>query len=241
VTTSGGLYRYDINDIVRVEGFHNEAPVINFQRKGRGMTSITGEKVSDNQVIEAVTTAAADVGVELAHFRALADAEAARYVFQVESKNGAISKSQGRTLLEAIERKLTSLNIEYEGKRKSQRLEAPELQVMKSGWSENGSQSQGKRLFQSKTVVLQPKEDTESSTGSEDEKMCVARIELEPSKRSKQSEPSEHSENAKQSESSKLSTPAKDAESSKHKEPSTHSASTKRSAPAKHSKSSRKE
>ena len=26
LTTTGGLYRYDINDIVRVEGFHNEAP-----------------------------------------------------------------------------------------------------------------------------------------------------------------------------------------------------------------------
>ena len=53
LTTTGGLYRYDINDIVRVEGFYNQAPIITFQRKGRGMTSITGEKVSDNQVIEA--------------------------------------------------------------------------------------------------------------------------------------------------------------------------------------------
>jgi len=178
ITTTGGLYRYDINDIVRVEGFYNEAPIITFQRKGRGMTSLTGEKVSDMQVIEAVTSAASESGVGLAHFRALADVESARYVFQVESKNGAISKSQGRGLLESIERKLTSLNIEYEGKRKSQRLAGPELQVMKPGWYERGKQDQGQRLFQSKTVVLEPKEEKEHSIRSQE--MCVSRIELEP-------------------------------------------------------------
>jgi hypothetical protein len=177
LTTTGGLYRYDINDIVRVEGFHNQAPIITFQRKGRGMTSLTGEKVSDNQVIEAITAAAADAGVGLAHFRALADVSGARYVFQVEPE-GELSEAQGRQLLEAIEGKLTGLNIEYEGKRKSQRLEAPELQVMKPGWYERGKDEKGQRLFQSKTVVLQPKEEEEFTIRSQE--MCASRIELEP-------------------------------------------------------------
>jgi hypothetical protein len=172
------------------------------------MTSLTGEKVSDNQVIEAVTKAAADVGVELAHFRALADVDAARYVFQVEARGGALSKDQGRGLLEAIERTLTGLNIEYEAKRKSQRLEAPELQVMKPGWYERGKTSQGKRLFQSKTVVLQPKDEPELSMRSEE--MCVAHIELEPSKHAKASKQTESTK-----ESSKRNGPTKHAGSSK--------------------------
>jgi hypothetical protein len=176
LTTTGGLYRYDINDIVRIEGFHHEAPVITFQRKGRGMTSLTGEKVSDTQVIEAVTAAAAEAGVALAHFRALADVEAGRYVFQVEPE-GQLSESQGRGLLEGIERKLTGMNLEYEGKRRSQRLEAPELQVMKAGWYDRGKQEQGQRVFQSKTVVLKPKEEPEYSIRSQE--MCLARIALE--------------------------------------------------------------
>ena len=46
LTTNGGLYRYDINDVVAVEGCHNGRPVIEFRRKGRGVTSLTGEKVS---------------------------------------------------------------------------------------------------------------------------------------------------------------------------------------------------
>lgn len=177
LTTTGGLYRYDVNDIVRVEGFFNEAPVIAFQRKGRGMTSMTGEKVSETQVIEAVTAAAADAGVALAHFRALADVAGARYVFQVEPKE-AMSESQGRALLDAIEHRLVGLNIEYQSKRKSERLAAPELQVMQQGWYDRAKSERGQRLFQSKTVLLEPKEDKEYSIRSTE--MCVARIELEP-------------------------------------------------------------
>ncbi len=178
VTTTGGLYRYDINDVVRVEGFHREAPVISFQRKGRGMTSLTGEKVSVNQVIEAVTSAARETGVDVSHFRALADLPSARYVFQVEA--GELSEEQGRALLQGIERKLTELNLEYQAKRQSQRLQAPELQVMRAGWYDRGKETQGQRLFQAKTVVLKPKEEDELSIRSQE--MCVSRIELEPGK-----------------------------------------------------------
>ena len=177
VTTTGGLYRYDLNDIVRVLGFHNQAPLIEFQRKGRGMTSITGEKLSDAQVLEAVQAATAKAKVTLAHFRALAEQEPAHYVFQVEAK-GKLSEGQGRELLKAIDESLSSLNIEYAGKRKSQRLEAPELEIMKPGWYEQGKQAQGGRLFQSKTVILKSAPEGEEDPLRKPE-MCVARITLD--------------------------------------------------------------
>lgn len=46
VTTSGGLYRYDMNDVVEMVDTYNATPVIVFRRKGRGMTNLTGEKLS---------------------------------------------------------------------------------------------------------------------------------------------------------------------------------------------------
>ena len=52
---------------------------------------------------------------------------------------------------------------------------------MKPGWYDRGKDAQGQRLFQSKTVVLQPKEDKEFSIRSQE--MCAARIELEPRER----------------------------------------------------------
>ena len=35
LTTAGGLYRYNISDLVRCVGYHGQAPLIEFLNKGR--------------------------------------------------------------------------------------------------------------------------------------------------------------------------------------------------------------
>jgi hypothetical protein len=157
LTTTGGLYRYHIDDVIGVEGRHNETPVIVFRRKGRDITSITGEKVSVDQVIQAVKTAADQTGVRLDNFKAIADAKSATYVFRVEAKSG-IPEGKRIPLLDGIDQALSELNLEYAGKRKSQRLNPPVLQVMRPGWSEGDKRAQfkqGKRTFQWKPNVLE--------------------------------------------------------------------------------------
>src|SRR5206468_12826971 len=51
LTTPGGLYRYDINDGVRVTGFYNQTPLIEFVRHGREGSTITGEKLHVTQIV----------------------------------------------------------------------------------------------------------------------------------------------------------------------------------------------
>ena len=139
LTTPDGLYRYDINDVVRVAGFYNRAPMLEFIRKGRDVTSITGEKVHVNQWIEAMAAAQRGAGIEVQHFRACADAEKSRYVFAVELP-GAGPGIDGLTLLlRELDGGLAKLNIEYAQKRASGRLAAPVLWMMKPGWFERGS------------------------------------------------------------------------------------------------------
>ena len=84
LTTTSGLYRYDINDVIKVAGRYRETPEIVFLRKGRGMTNITGEKLSVNQVIEAVQSAARAAGLSPSHFKAEADTDRSRYILRVE-------------------------------------------------------------------------------------------------------------------------------------------------------------
>jgi hypothetical protein len=156
ITTTGGLYRYDINDIIEVVGRYRQTPVIAFCRKGRGMTSITGEKISVDQVIEAFERGAREAAVEVSHFKAEADTEAERYVFKIEAAK-AIPEERLRSMLESLEKHLSQLNIEYAAKRKSLRLNSPILMVMKPGWYDSGKQrlvAEGKRVFQAKTVLL---------------------------------------------------------------------------------------
>jgi hypothetical protein len=158
LTTTGGLYRYDIHDIVRVVGRYREAPVIEFVRKGGGMTNLTGEKLSVTQVKNAVERGASAVGATVAHFRALASVQDARYEFEVEF-GGDIAPADAKRLVQAIDADLRTQNIEYRGKRDSLRLGAPVLHVMRKGWHDAEKERTGRRVFQSKTVLLKEVED----------------------------------------------------------------------------------
>lgn len=158
ITTTGGLYRYDINDIVRVEGYYNNTPRITFVRKGRDMTNITGEKLSANQVIEATHRSAAQRGITALHFKAEADPDQSRYIINVEFAED-ITQEQGRDFLIGFDNNLKQINIEYKGKRDSMRLEAPVLFVMRGGWFERCQKEltkNGNRTFQAKEKILCP-------------------------------------------------------------------------------------
>jgi len=158
ITTMGGLYRYDINDIVRVEGYYNNTPRITFVRKGRDMTNITGEKLSANQIIDATYRAVAQTGVTALHFRAEADLDQSRYIINVEFAED-ITQDKGRDFLINFDENLKHINIEYKGKRDSMRLAAPLLFVMRTGWFERYQKEMnknGSRIFQAKEKVLCP-------------------------------------------------------------------------------------
>lgn len=135
VTTQSGLYRYDINDVIRVNGFHNRTPKIEFLRKGRDMLSLEGEKLHVGQLIEAMREAQAATGVAVEYFRALGHPAANRYSLQLELQDDAASEEDVIRLGRAIDEGLSRLNIEYEQKRGSGRLHPPLLQIMAEGWS----------------------------------------------------------------------------------------------------------
>src|SRR5205823_4414513 len=54
LTTGYGLYRYHIHDVVRVAGFHNRTPLIEFLSKGSHFANLTGEKLSEYHVAQAM-------------------------------------------------------------------------------------------------------------------------------------------------------------------------------------------
>jgi hypothetical protein len=136
LTTPGGLYRYDINDVVRVAGFFRQTPLLEFIRKGRDVTNITGEKLHVNQVIQAMAQAQIAANIAPRHYRGFADAQESRYAFMVEFDGTHPHEASLKRLLAALERNLCQLNIEYAQKRASERLKPPVLCVMEPGWYE---------------------------------------------------------------------------------------------------------
>lgn len=122
-TTPSGLYRYFINDLVRVTGFLQRTPLLKFLQKGKGVTNITGEKVYEAHVLAAVRAAMAHFGLNERFVMMLADEEGLRYRLYVEPDAGALP-GPGE-LAAQVDMRLRALNVEYEAKRESERLAAP--------------------------------------------------------------------------------------------------------------------
>ncbi|KFK35356.1 hypothetical protein AALP_AA5G274100 [Arabis alpina] len=57
VTTFAGLYRYKVDDILEVTGFHNNAPQFRFARRKNVVLSIQTEATTEDDLLNAVTNA----------------------------------------------------------------------------------------------------------------------------------------------------------------------------------------
>ena len=133
-TTTGGLYRYEMNDLIGVTGLHEQTPVVEFIQQGKGVSSLTGEKLYETQVCAAVGKS---TGVENGHYEFIVATpewgDPPRYVFLVEETEERISDSQWKDWMRSVDRELANQNEEYLVKRKSIRLGAPAVKVAERG------------------------------------------------------------------------------------------------------------
>ena len=157
VTTPEGLYRYDMNDIIRVTGKVNETPTLEFVQKGKGVTNITGEKLHEAQVLDAVLAVLEESGTQSNFFIMLADQSSARYTLFVEMQRpsgGGIDAAISNDL----DGRLRASNIEYDGKRGSGRLSPLIVRELRAGTGEEYRRSRiagGRRDAQFKFLHLQ--------------------------------------------------------------------------------------
>lgn len=159
VTTGSGLYRYFMNDIVRVVGRFEATPTLRFVQKGKGVTSITGEKLYEGQLLQAVREVSARYGTVTTFVMALANEEDSVYELYLEPD---APPADARTMATELDARLGTLNIEYQSKRDSGRLAPLVLHCLKGGASEAFKEycvSQGQREGQFKTIALQRKRD----------------------------------------------------------------------------------
>jgi hypothetical protein len=125
ITTSAGLYRYDMDDIVEVSGFYNGFPLIRFIQKGNGIISMTGEKLHERQFIEAVHAAQKDLDLSLAFFVGFANLEESNYQFYYEFADQETAGIRVEELSARVDHYLKQFNSEYKSKRDSNRIKNP--------------------------------------------------------------------------------------------------------------------
>lgn len=155
VTTPSGLYRYFINDLVRVTGFLHRMPLLQFVQKGKGVTNITGEKLYEAQVLEAVSRVLQSCGRTARFVMMLADEARQSYRLYVEPDLG--PRPLAAALAQAVDAELQSINIEYRAKRESERLAPLEACWLASGTDEAYKRdcvARGQREGQFKTTAI---------------------------------------------------------------------------------------
>jgi len=122
LTTSSGLCRYDIRDVVRCTGFEHGTPLLEFLNKGSHISSLTGEKISESQVVAALKHASAELRVCLTYYTvAPAWGDPPGYRLLVEG-NELASREAAERLCALAEARLRELNHEYGEKRATGRL-----------------------------------------------------------------------------------------------------------------------
>ncbi|MEZ6090592.1 MAG: GH3 auxin-responsive promoter family protein [Pirellulaceae bacterium] len=120
MTTLSGLYRYDIHDVVRCDGFVGQCPRLTFMNKGAHYSSMTGEKLSETQVIQAVGQALADAQVDIEHYSLVpVPGDPAYYRLLIEEQ---FNTDTNRRIAECVDRRLSEVNCEYEERLAGRRM-----------------------------------------------------------------------------------------------------------------------
>jgi len=161
LTTSSGLYRYHIHDVVRCVGHYEQTPLISFLNKGSRFSNMTGEKLSEHQVAEAVEGALSRLDLRLSTYTLTpcCDGEVPSYSLLIEESDLPDQTSR-QALAREVERGLNLGNIEYQTKRESLRLEPVRIELLPSGawerWDAQQLKQNGGTAEQYKHPVLVP-------------------------------------------------------------------------------------
>lgn len=147
LTNYSGLFRYDLGDRVQITGMVEQAPIIEFLSRDAHTSSMTGEKLTENQVVAAMQRAFT-TGHSPPNLFVLSPRfeETPRYRLYVESsETGGMNELAGR-----FDRALCDVSVEYASKRETLRLDEVEIVELPDGYL--SEREKRLRLLRSRTA-----------------------------------------------------------------------------------------
>jgi len=133
-TTGAGLYRYNINDLVEVVDFEGDTPIIRFVQKGMGVSSITGEKLTEEQVLVALTMAKSQLGLtEVEHCTVEVELGTPPFYVVFAETSSELPDSVKNQFIRIFDDSLKNQNPEYQDKRSTKRLGLPIMRTLPAG------------------------------------------------------------------------------------------------------------
>lgn len=122
-TTSGGMYRYDIGDILQVSHYYHNTPSVYFARKTGQFGNLLGERLDAEQAVNAVDAAARAIGTRPPLYALVPDPETSppSYRLYLEIDTEALA----RRFTAETDAALQAGNAEYRAKRVDGQLAPP--------------------------------------------------------------------------------------------------------------------
>ncbi|MEO0373809.1 MAG: GH3 auxin-responsive promoter family protein [Cyanobacteria bacterium P01_A01_bin.17] len=147
-----GFYRYDLGDVVEVEGFYEQTPLLIFRyRRGGVMTSV-GEKITEFHALQVMQKLQRDFDLRLENFCFTLTYDApAQYLINIELAAGQ-QLTDPVAFLGAFDATLKELHTMYALKRRDQ-VQPPHLRILAPGSFEQVRQ----RMIQNGAVASQLK------------------------------------------------------------------------------------
>jgi len=133
VTTTGGLYRYAMNDVIRVGGRQQATPLIRFLYKGGLVQNLQGEMMTVEHVAAAMKALDAESSFRLRHFQLVGELDRRGYALHIEPTE-TLPPGELHRLLASFDRALIAANEVYGFLRADRLLVPPRLSVMQKGW-----------------------------------------------------------------------------------------------------------
>ena len=162
ISTSNGLYRYDLGDVVRCKGFLGQAPILEFLHKTAQYSDMEGEKISGHQIAQAVdsTFRRLELTPELVSALPMRGDQGPSYYAILTDCEALRDDARARQFLVALDQALATMNIMYRGKRGDSSIGPPRLlRLSRGSWSrhvELAGRQRGTGDTQHKHPVLLP-------------------------------------------------------------------------------------
>ena len=139
LTTPSGFFRYNISDVVKVDAYVGSAPVISFLNKGSRISSIVGEKLTEHNVVQAIGSVAQQMGkTDPCYDLVLCPQWDDPPFYQLNVDECAFDNLDNENcrsqLGQKLDQALMAENIEYDSKRKSDRLGPLQVRILAKGY-----------------------------------------------------------------------------------------------------------
>jgi hypothetical protein len=151
ITNYAGLYRYQMFDIIRVEGFFMNTPEIVFVSKSGDVGDLVGERLAGSIISRVVNDIFVKEGIAIEFACAITIQNPPHYQICVELKEQNIDVDLDKVAIKIDQefRKETGYNL----MRRDDLLFAPKLRLMRQGWTEALYQNKAKGTSRSQVKL----------------------------------------------------------------------------------------